>query len=251
MMEAGTMLWLTGWSMPASAFDKLQVQLPEYGHIVCDYAKAESADEMIAYVLETARSVRALPEAAGGRRPLIAAGWSLGGLLALRLADEGLADGLLLLSGTAKFTRGREESGLGWPDGYVRQMAAQLGRDRQAVEEQFRKAVLTKEESEAGLGSQLPPGGGWSTESLLAGLQLLRREDYTGTLPGIRCPALLVHGTADTICPFGAAEEMAAGLPGAKLAAMPGCGHAPFLGREEEIAEKVRSWRNECGQKFY
>lgn len=250
MKDAGAMLWLTGWSMPASVFDKLQAQLPEYGHYVCDYAKARSAGEMVARALEAARSVRSMLAAAGGRRPLIAAGWSLGGLLALRLADEGLADGLLLLAGTAKFTRGREAPGLGWPDGYVRQMAAQLGADRQAVEERFRTAVLTKEEREAGLGSQLPPAGSWSTESLLAGLKLLRREDYTGSLTGIRCPALIVHGTADTICPFGAAEEMAAALPGAKLAALPGCGHAPFLGREEETAEKVRNWRNEYGNEL-
>jgi pimeloyl-[acyl-carrier protein] methyl ester esterase len=81
---------------------------------------------------------------------------------------------------------------------------------------------------------------------LTAGLQVLRSENCLAALPAVSCPVLLIHGREDKVCPFGAAEEMLELLPDAKLAAIEGCGHVPFLGREEEIAEEIRRWRHGC-----
>ena len=59
-------------------------------------------------------------KASASRAPLLIGGWSLGGLLALRLAAKGLADGLVLFAATARFIRPKEQTDLGWAEPYVR-----------------------------------------------------------------------------------------------------------------------------------
>ncbi|CAM4031600.1 alpha/beta hydrolase [Paenibacillus alkaliterrae] len=251
----GTILWFTGWSMPRTVFGSLQVLLPDYKHVSFEYGEVESDEELLALAEAQARSIReaAMEGAAlynGTYRPLLIGGWSLGGLLALHLAVNGLADGLILMGATARFIREREESERGWPDVYVRQMILMLGKDRQAVEESFRHRLLTAEGSKKELVVKLSPIGSWSTAALIAGLQLLRSTEYLSRLPGIHCPVLLIHGTKDTICPYGAAEEMAALLPHVELLTIAECGHMPFHGREESMAAEIRRWWHGCKSKL-
>ncbi|MEK3911282.1 alpha/beta fold hydrolase [Paenibacillus sp. FSL H7-0331] len=172
-------------------------------------------------------------------------GWSLGGLLALRLAIKGFADGLVLFGATARFTRTKEEFDLGWADIHVRKMITGLLQNRQSVETKFRQLIFTEAEWKADLGVSLPPIGSWTTPALIAGLQILRSEEYLSQLKSITCPVFLVHGTEDSICPYGAASELMAQLPKAKLFTIPACGHAPFLGREDQITNELRRWWHE------
>lgn len=232
-----TMLWLTGWSMSDSAFDGLRRLLPDYEHRYAAYGDAEDPDDFV----KQAGACAAAAKDGDGRLPLIA-GWSLGGLPALKLAAEGYAAGLILFGATARFTRTVDQPHLGWADAYIRQMIAGISKDRPAVEEKFRRLLCTEEEEAAGLLAKVPYGD-WATPALIAGLQLLRREDRLADLPHIRCPVLLVHGTEDRICPHGAAEEMVSKLPQAALHSIKGAGHAPFIGREADIAEAIRRWR--------
>lgn len=249
----GTVLWLTGWSMPVTVFGKIQALLPDYHHVSLDYSKAGSLDEMLALTESAARNSRESAAVSSSSSeyhgPLLIGGWSLGGLLALRLAARGLADGLVLLAATARFIRPKEQQERGWADGYVRQMIAAIHKDRQAVEENFRQNLFTDAEKNAGLLSKLPPTGSWTTPALITGLQVLRSEDCLSQLPNINCPVILIHGTEDKICPYGAAEEMGAQLPHVELITIAGCGHVPFLGREEAIAEEIRRWWNEYEDK--
>jgi pimeloyl-[acyl-carrier protein] methyl ester esterase len=134
---------------------------------------------------------------------------------------------------------------MGWPDAYVRQMASAMKRDRTSVELKFREGLFTAGELGRGLVGLLPPAGAWPDDAMLAGLDILRREDCSTLLPGIACPALVVHGRDDTVCPIGAAQELHKTLPRASLLAMEQCGHAPFLGRETETAEAIRRWWHE------
>lgn len=234
----GTILWLGGWSMTNAVFARLHAALPDFRHAAADYGAADSADEMVALTESAARNLRS--PATG--HPLLIAGWSLGGLLALRLAAQGLADGLVLLAATARFTRAREQADLGWPDVHVRRMAAALAKDRQAVETRFRQTLFTDAEWKDGLAANLPPSGSWTTQALLSGLHVLRDVECLSRLPEIDCPVWLVHGREDQVCPYGAAEEMLSRLPHAELLSIAGCGHVPFMGRETILAEAIRRW---------
>ncbi|MFC5471070.1 alpha/beta hydrolase [Cohnella suwonensis] len=234
---SGTMMWLTGWSMPASTFDRLRDQLPDFRHVSVNYSRVESADEMLEM---TESAATALSSSRDG--PLFIMGWSLGGVLALRLAALKLADGLALFSTTAKFTRPVDEADRGWADAYVRRMIHGIRKERHAVEEKFRRLAFGETEWRVGYGDEFPIAGSWSDSALIAGLEVLRGVECLTRLRGIECPVLLVHGKEDRICPYAAAVELFTGLPRAKLLTLPGSGHAPFLGREADLAESLRSW---------
>ncbi|WP_223285181.1 alpha/beta hydrolase [Paenibacillus sp. PL91] len=235
-MKQTSILWLSGWSVPNTVFDRFHAYLPEFNHITVDYSKADLPEEM----LELAESAAKASES-----PLLIAGWSLGALLALRLASKGYANGLMLLGGTARFTRSKEEKSRGWSDAYMRQMIRNLQNDRNEVEAKFRQIMFTDAEREAGLPVRLPSLGSWSTSALIAGLQLLRNEECLSLLSQMACPALIIHGTEDKVCPYGAAEELMSLMPSAKLLTLTGCGHAPFIGREAGIAGELRRWWHE------
>ncbi|WP_410511373.1 alpha/beta fold hydrolase [Paenibacillus sp. BR2-3] len=235
--QSGTILWLTGWSMSDRVFDRLRDLLPDFNHVSLDYSSAVSSEEILHLTETAAKNI--LSSHSG---PLLIGGWSLGGLLALRLAAQELADGLVLLSATARFTRPKEQTDRGWADAYVRQMITGIRKDRQAIVNKFSQTVFMESKSEMDHREILPLIGHWTTSALIAGLEILRGVECLSRLPEITCPVLLVHGAEDKICPYAAAEELLSQLPRAKLLTIPGSGHAPFLGRETHLAESLRSW---------
>ncbi|NOU99960.1 alpha/beta fold hydrolase [Paenibacillus planticolens] len=240
--RSGTILWLPGWSMSSVVFEQLREELPDYHHVLIDFSDAESPDDIM--MLTEAAVAKCLANS-GEHRPLFIGGWSLGGLLALGLAAKGLTDGLILFAATARFIRSKDEGELGQPDAYVRQMMRAVMQDSAAVEIKFRQRLWTESERSAGICDMFPPIGSWTMPALLAGLHILRNEEVSSVLSKIVCPVFLVHGMEDEICPYKGAKELADGLPQAQLLSIPDCGHVPFLGREKEIAEKVRRWWHE------
>lgn len=96
---SGTIIWLCGWSMPDTVFDRIREFLPDFHHVSVDYSDADSPEKMLLL------TEMAVDEAMACHSPLLIGGWSLGGLLALRLATKGFADGLVLFGATARFTR--------------------------------------------------------------------------------------------------------------------------------------------------
>ncbi|MEV2907391.1 alpha/beta hydrolase [Paenibacillus larvae] len=245
----GTILWLSGWSMPVTVFDRLRNLLPDFHHVSVDYSAADCPENMLLLAETAARNFYcsnvSTYKTMTYRIPLLIGGWSLGGLLALRLAIKDYTNGLILFATTARFTRSKDEMDQGWADAYVRQMITGLKKDRQAVESKFRQMMFTETEWKDGLSQTLPPIGSWTTSALASGLQILRSEECLSQLSEVDCPVLLVHGDEDKICPYGAALELAARLPKAELLTIPHCGHAPFLDREANIADKLRRWWHE------
>jgi len=65
------------------------------------------------------------------------------------------------------------------------------------------------------------------------GLQL---DAYPDAAPqGIRCPALIIHGTADDIVPYEHATSAAAAIPGAELVPLAGGGHLAGIFQSEVV----------------
>jgi pimeloyl-ACP methyl ester carboxylesterase len=58
---------------------------------------------------------------------------------------------------------------------------------------------------------------------------IIGREDSRPSLGAIRCPALVLVGDGDQLTPPDRAEEIAAGIPGARLVVVPDCGHVSTL----------------------
>ncbi|KAA2214444.1 alpha/beta fold hydrolase [Teichococcus oryzae] len=73
-------------------------------------------------------------------------------------------------------------------------------------------------------------------------LAILHRPDSRPMLPGIRVPTLVAVGEADILTPPELSEEMAAAIPGARLALIPQSGHLPTMERPEASTALLRDW---------
>ena len=69
-------------------------------------------------------------------------------------------------------------------------------------------------------------------------------HDARERLPGLRVPALVVHGALDQLAPLAAGEELARLVPGAELHVVPNVGHAVNLEGQRAVNESLRSlWK--------
>jgi pimeloyl-[acyl-carrier protein] methyl ester esterase len=175
-------------------------------------------------------------------------GWSLGAQMALAIAARhpDKLSKLLLIAGTTSFVQ-RE----GWPHAMPPAMLAEftsgIAADVEAMLPRFvggfnrgdaRAKSVTAEILE--LADPRPSG-----DVLAAGLRWLRDVDLRTDAPRVGCPTLLVHGAADPLMPLGAAEALAALIPGAKLAIFDACAHAPFISRPDDFIDQVRRFLND------
>lgn len=71
----------------------------------------------------------------------------------------------------------------------------------------------------------------------------MNRPDSRPALANIRCPTLVLVGDEDKLAPREHAEEMAAGIAGARLVVVPVCGHLSTLEQPEAVAEAMLAWR--------
>jgi pimeloyl-[acyl-carrier protein] methyl ester esterase len=241
--EAGAgpaLLLVHGWSLSGAVFAPLAARLAGRLRVIRPDLRGHGRSgggpvSLEALAGDLAGLVEAL--APGGAA---VAGWSLGAMVALAAAPalgERLT-GLALLGGTPRFTA----DGAGWPHGLpareVRGLAARVRRQGATALRRFFDACFAEGELEAGLADRLfaavvPP----RLDAALAGLEVLATADLRGGVGRVTAPALVIHGEADAICPVGAGRALAAALPSARLATLPGAGHACFVSREAEVAE--------------
>lgn len=68
------------------------------------------------------------------------------------------------------------------------------------------------------------------------------RADLRPALGAIRCPTLVACGEADAITPLECSQELADGIPGARLAVVPGCGHLLTLEQPARVNALLLEW---------
>lgn len=71
---------------------------------------------------------------------------------------------------------------------------------------------------------------------------IMHRADSRPDLGAITVPTLVAVGEVDALTPPHLAEEMAAGIPGARLARIPGAGHLPSMEAPEAVTALLRDW---------
>jgi pimeloyl-[acyl-carrier protein] methyl ester esterase len=98
------------------------------------------------------------------------------------------------------------------------------------------------------LRSELEAHGGPSHETLSAGLDLLCQEDLRAAAKRVNCPALVVHGGGDQVCPASAAEWLAAAMRQARLALQPRAAHVPFLSHGDWFVEQLLEFLQELDE---
>jgi len=71
-------------------------------------------------------------------------------------------------------------------------------------------------------------------------LALKSRRDNRDLLPSIDCPALVLCGREDQLCPVEIHAEMAAAIPRADLVVLAESGHLPTMERPEAVAAALQ-----------
>jgi pimeloyl-ACP methyl ester carboxylesterase len=71
---------------------------------------------------------------------------------------------------------------------------------------------------------------------------IMGRPDCRPMLPAIACPTLVLVGDGDELTPPSLSEEIASGIPGARLVVVPDCGHLSTLERPEPVTAALEAW---------
>jgi pimeloyl-[acyl-carrier protein] methyl ester esterase len=180
--------------------------------------------------------------------PLILAGWSLGGMLALELARQNKSpvERLVLIGTTPRFTLNNDWA-FGLPSTQVRALTRNLERRFETTLADFFTLAFTGENISrdrlrtirnfAVKQSPLPDHA-----AALGLLNLLSVQDQREALSEIHQPALVLHGTLDQITPVAAGRYLAEKLPRGAFSGFAGVGHSPFLSQPQDTATKIREF---------
>jgi len=167
-------------------------------------------------------------------------GWSLGGQVAMQLAErepERVAR-LALVCSTPRFCNGE-----GWEGGLsstqVRAMERNLKRNFMGTMADFFFSMFAGEQHpperyRAILKESVRSVPPISSEVSIAGLLTLRDGDLRAAAARLSCPTLVHYGALDTITPRHAGDWLAKAIPGARSVCVQNVGHAPFFSRPEE-----------------
>jgi pimeloyl-[acyl-carrier protein] methyl ester esterase len=212
------------------------VDLPGHGH--APHAFPWTLAALVEAVAEHVRSLR---------QPATLLGWSLGGLVALRLAraHPALAGALVLACTTPCFVA-RD----GWPHAMDARTLARFGDELAASCKLTLQRFLTLQvqgsergrESLAQLREALFARGAPSRETLAAALALLAGTDLRDEVADVAAPTLVITGGRDTLTPAAAGEWLARRMPDARHVDIAGAAHAPFLSHGEEFLAAVRGF---------
>ena len=181
----------------------------------------------------------ALKSRLSGLRPALILGWSLGGLVALRCAFDGLAPDIpvCLLAGTARM--GAQGDYPGVDPRVLRAMRIRLAHDAGGSMADF-AALCGAPSAPAGFVERfvarsraVPPG------ALAAGLAYLDETDVRDRLPLFGTQVLWLHGDCDAVIPVESAVYAASRNPAITLERLPGAGHALPYAAPALLADRI------------
>ena len=174
-------------------------------------------------------------------------GWSLGALLAMRLAARtpGAISKLILIGASPCFVRRTDwapaldaDTANGFrhefsvaPSQVLRRFIA-----LQALGDAARRPVS------AALNAALTAVDDSTAPQLGDALSVLADTDLRAQVANIACPVRLLHGAHDALMPVEAARWLADTLPEARLTVFDAAGHAPFLSRPDDCATLISTF---------
>lgn len=235
---------LHGWGLHGGVWDEFvpllaedfrvtRIDLPGHGNSA--WSGEADLDAFAAAVLAAAPSRAAW------------AGWSLGGMVALRAAllAPARVTALVGIATSPCFVRRPD-----WQSAMLPQLldafAIELEQDYARTLNRF-LALQVRGSAQATevlkrLRATLLLRGQPRPEGLRAGLDVLRSADLRAAARQLHCPGLLVMGERDTLVPPAAGQATAHLLPDARLVTIDAAGHAPFIAAPETLARHLREF---------
>ena len=178
-----------------------------------------------------AEDVLSVADALGAERFTIV-GCSLGGVVAFELWQRASQriEAMVILGSFARYPDGAqvaerisgEARAAGSMRAYGEQRAAKLGLPPERFSETVEQFACK------------------SVDCFVASTQATWTGDYRDVLPNVDVPALVAYGEHDVVAPRALAEEIAAGISGAALAAIPAAGHVANADNPAAFNELLR-----------
>lgn len=234
-------VFIHGWAMNSAVWQPcLQrlpdwikpqcIDLPGYGEN-CDVSAITLDD----YVEHVAQQIS---------RPVLVVGWSLGGLVSLKLAQRypEKVSALLLVATNPKFVQHND-----WRTAVeasvFKQFASSLEKDRVKTIRRFLalqvRGTDTSMQTVKELQRSIDARGQPMIETLLTGLRILSDTDLINTVQQLECPASWLLGEKDALVPSGLAEKLQKMSPGAEIQILACAGHAPFISHPDAFVNAL------------
>ncbi|WP_088331148.1 pimeloyl-ACP methyl ester esterase BioH [Lacimicrobium sp. SS2-24] len=173
-------------------------------------------------------------------------GWSLGGLVAQKLALSypQRAGRLICVASSPRFVAEADWPGIA--PNVLEAFASQLHSDIDATIARFlaiqamgsRGAKSDIQAIKLLMGERPAP----AAQALSGGLRLLQRTDLRQSVANIACPTLRLYGRNDSLVPVAVMEKVERLQPSSISMLFPGASHAPFISHEEEFARALTDY---------
>jgi pimeloyl-[acyl-carrier protein] methyl ester esterase len=175
-------------------------------------------------------------------------GWSLGGLIATKIALMAPIKKLILVGSTPCFVA-RDDWQQGMSSDVFESFFAGAMQDYQGTMNKLLALIAmgsgnarsTSKVLREALSLRPAP----NQQGLLGALDILRTEDLRADLPSLEIPTLLIHGALDKLASLSSAEWMAKTLPDVQLLALQSAAHEPFISHPELFSQKVTEFLHE------
>ena len=221
-------MWMQARDLLSHHFELHMVDLPGMGH-------SENLDVYNLHTV-TKKIVEAMPYNSN------VLGWSLGGLIATKVALMNPIKKLILVGSTPCFVA-RDDWQQGMPSDVFESFFAGAMQDYQGTMHKL-LALIAMGSGNARATSKmlrealsLRPAP--NQQALLGALDILRTADLRADLHRLATPTLLIHGAHDKLASLSAAEWTAKTLPNATLFTLPSAAHEPFISHPQMFADKI------------
>jgi pimeloyl-[acyl-carrier protein] methyl ester esterase len=221
-------MWMQARELLSQHFELHLIDLPGMGH-------SENID---VYQLHTVaeKIAEEMPENA------YVLGWSLGGLIATKVALITPIKKLVLVGSTPCFVQ-RDGWSYGMPSKIFESFFAGAVQDYQGTMNKLlaliamgsKNARATSKILREALALRPLP----KQQGLLGALNILRTSDLRDALGGLDIPTLFIHGEHDKLVPVEAAEWMSQQLSKAMLHVIKGAAHEPFISHPQDFTLQV------------
>ncbi|MDF0534661.1 pimeloyl-ACP methyl ester esterase BioH [Shewanella sp. A32] len=241
------LVWLHGWGVNGSVFLPTVTQLPQYRSYCVDLPGFGDSQPQFGTLDDWAeRLIAELPADA------IWIGWSLGGLLATRVAQRwpDKVKALVTVASSPCFMARPDNAWPGIAPSVLQQFEAQLQQDLQRTVERFLAIQAMGSDTaredirhlkELVLSKPLP-----DAFALAQGLSMLKQVDLRDSLSSLTLPWLRVWGRLDGLVPQKIVPLLPV-TPQIEDVILPKSSHAPFISHPEDFLQYLRSWLYEKG----
>ncbi len=236
-------IWIHGWGSNQFVWRPIIQYLSTYSHYHPSFATAKKSTDFFS-----------LTELVLTNENVILIGWSMGGMLALEIANKfpDKVEKLIMINSSTKFIS--SNSKFGWPETVLRKMIRNLSPAPLPTLDRFINSCFSlkscSDESQTNFKKNLYQNDivtncDFSNSGLVAGLDYLLKTDITSIFLNLKTPTLWLHNHNDKIFPVGNFENMKLSLKDSAFhhfEFLPDDGHISFYLNSKLTADIIKNF---------